>query len=128
MHALEISHVGYDHAQKIIEIAGHEITFHDFRQVLHSRLECGEFALLFSVQSNMDENIARQAYLALIEEGGVFLDKALFLQPPDPPEAGGFRQADEAGEINVADAAVLLQGAQDCGIESVNFHRMLLRL
>ena len=67
VHALKISHVGYNDAEQIIELAGHEVTLHHFRQVLHGRLECGEFALLLSVQSNMNKNIARQACLTLIE-------------------------------------------------------------
>ncbi len=75
----------------------------------------------------MNKNISRQAGLALIEEGGVFLDKPLFLQSPDPPETGGFRQAHEAGEINVADAAIVLKGAQDRSVEFIDIHRGLLR-
>jgi len=127
VHALKIGHVGYDDAEQIIELAGHEVTLHDFRQVLHSGLECGEFALSLSLQSNMNKDISRETGLALIEEGGVFLDKPLFLQPPHPPETGGFRQAHEAGEIYVADAAVVLKGAQDRPVEFIDIHSGLLR-
>jgi hypothetical protein len=55
------------------------------------------------------------------------LDKPLFLQSPDPPETGRFRQAHEAGEINIANAAVLLKSAQDRSVEFVDVHRGLLR-
>ena len=128
MHTLEIRHVGYNDSEQVIELAGHEITLHNFRDVLNGSFEGREFALLFPLQSNVDKYVARESCLALIEEGGEFLDKTLLLQAPDPSQAGGFRQAHKLGKVHIADTPVLLQSEEDRPVESVEFHRSLLRL
>ncbi len=128
MHALKISHIGYNDTQQVIELTGHEVTLHDFRKILNRGLERRKFALLFPLQRNVDKYIAGESHLALIEEGGKFLDKTPFLQTPDPSQTSGFRQAHKLGKIHIADTAILLQSTEDRPVKFVERHRSLLRI
>ncbi len=128
MHALKISHVGYDDAKQVIKLPGHQVTLHHLGQVLNCSLECGKLALFLSVQSYVYEDIARESGLSLVQQCGVSFDKALFLQAPNSSQAGGFRQAHQLRQIDVADTAVLLQSTQDRSIEFIECHSGLLRI
>ena len=80
-----------------------------------------------AVQPDVHEYVAGQPHLGLAHERGVAIDHAGFFERADPPQAGGLGQADQAGELHVADAAVLLQGVEDQSVVLVQLHSGILR-
>ncbi len=119
MQAFEVGHVGDDHSQEIVEFPGHKITLHDFGNIAHGLLEGRQLAFFLAVQADMHEYVAGKAHLGLAHERGVAIDHAGLFERANAPQAGGLGQADQAGELHIADATVLLQGVEDQLVEFV---------
>src|SRR5580693_6482558 len=78
--------------------------------------------LFLPFQGNVDEHVHGTARLLLIDQSGVSLDKARFLESSNSSEASGLGQADAVGQLAVGDAAVELQGTDDGAIVAIQFH------
>ncbi len=74
---------------------------------------------LCSSQRDVHEAVAGEPGFLLVEQRDVTLDQPLGFERTDPPQAGGLGQVDEARQLDVADAAVPLQRAQDGAVEAV---------
>ena len=85
-------------------------------------LEGLQSLLALPVERDVHEHIHREAGLVLVDEGGVAVDEAGFLQRPHASQAGGLGQAHLAGEQRVGDAGVLLQEPQDGAIVAIELH------
>ena len=122
MQPLEVLHVGDDYPQQVIEFAGHQVALHHLGDFCDGLLECGEFTLFLAVQRDVHKYVAGKAGLFLVEEGNIAANQPLFLQRTHAPQAGGLRQANRGGQLDVADAPVSLQVGKYRPVEFVQFH------
>ena len=67
-------------------------------------------------QGDADEDADRQADGICVDQRGLAPDDAGFLQPRDPAQTRAGRQADGAGEIDIGQASVILQGFENSAI------------
>src|SRR5690606_1467380 len=72
-----------------------------------------------ALQPDLNEYGDREADGERIDQGDVALDVAAFLQPANARKARRRRQMDRARELDVADARIFLQPAQDVPVDCV---------
>ena len=109
MQTLKIGHIRDDYSQQVVKLARHEVTLHDFRDILHGILKGGKLAFLLTLQADVNEYVTGQAGLLLTNERGVAVDHPGLLQGPDAPQAGRLREIDAICQVHIADAAIFLQ-------------------
>ena len=66
-----------------------------------------------------EKTLEREARRSRVELGADDADDAGFLQPPDPVQGGRWRQADEAGELDIRPVGVRLQGGQQLNVNII---------
>jgi hypothetical protein len=113
------SHVGHARLDQVVEAARHQVAFEDLRAHLHRRLEGLHHVRRRAVEHHLDEDHHSRAELVGVQSRLVAEDEAVARQPLHPLQHGGRRQVHRLGELQVRDAPILLQRAQDAGIDLV---------
>jgi hypothetical protein len=73
-------------------------------------------------QRGRDVQLQREAGRGRVEPGADDPDDARFLQPPDPVQGGGRRQARQPGELDVGAVRVLLQRSEQLDVNIIKFN------
>ena len=128
MQALEVGHVRYDDAQQVVEFARHQVALHDLGDAADRLFERSEFAVLLAVQANADKDVAGQPGFRLVEQRDIAVDDAAVFERAHPAQAGRLGEVDQACELHVADAPVVLQHLENGLVVAVDVHGRNLRL
>lgn len=120
--SFKVSQVGNHQSQEVVVLAGHQVALHDLGDFANGGLEGFEARLTLAVQGDTDEDIDRVTGLLLVDQGGIALDQAGFLQGPHAPQTGGFGEADLLGQRGIGDPGVLLQQPEDGSIIAIQLH------
>src|SRR6185437_1732705 len=121
--------VGGDHAQQIIAVAGHQVTFQHLVPFRDRLGKAVEVLFLLPRQFDRDEDADMQPERFLVDGGDVTRDHAALLQKPDPAVARRDREADLVGELLYGHAAVGLEQAEDFavdGVEGVHWYKLMV--
>ena len=79
MNSFVVPRVGHDHAQKIVGIAAHQVTFHHFGNIPRLTLEGCQITVLLAVQCDGDEHVIWETGQGLIHQTNVTPDEAMLV-------------------------------------------------
>ncbi len=119
---LVVFHVPHHHLELVVGIvAGDEVTLEHFGQLTDGAVKI--FEPLRGVPVHGDVNVGGegQPQLAGVEQGDVGVDETGILQRLDPAGAGGGGEPDQLGQLQVADAAILLHQLQNMPVYAIKF-------
>jgi hypothetical protein len=114
--------VANNHAQKIIRVARHQVTFHHFWKAFDRLLEALQHLLDLFFQGHLNEDAQARAELGGVKKGYAPGDNARLLKRSNASQTRRRRQADSFGERYIREAGVLLDFSEDpnvCWIESL---------
>src|SRR6516225_1877911 len=114
------SHVGHAGLDQVVEAAGHQVALEDLGPGLDGRLEGVHDVRRGAIEQHLDEHHHAGAQLVRVQPGFVAEDEVLARQALHALEHRRGRQVHLLGELQVADAAVALQHAQDAGVDLVD--------
>ena len=114
-----LGHVADADHHEIVGIPGDEVALHHLRTTHHLALEILQQVLALALQRDRGEDDQGAPDLDRIHQRHVAGDDALLAQAPDPPVAGGRRDADPLRQRLVGDLVVLLQQGQDLAVDGV---------
>ena len=100
--ALEVRDVACDHLQMIVIAARHQVAGHHVGTTGDCRFECGEIFLALLFQRDGNDNRRDEAERRRFEIGPIAANDAGFLELTNATRAGGRRQADLFGELDLA--------------------------
>jgi hypothetical protein len=112
-------HVGHAGLQQVVEAAGHQVRFQDLGAHLHGGLEGVHHVVHRAVEQDLHEDQQPGAQLGRVQPRFVAQDEAVAVQALHPFQHRGGRQVHGFGQLEVADAAVGLQHAQDAAVDLV---------
>jgi len=124
LHELAVGrHVGHARLQQVVEAAGHEVRLQDLGAHLHRGLEGVHHVVHRAVEQDLDEDQQPLAQLRRVQLRLIAQDVAVAHEALHAFQHRGGRQVHRFGELQVADAAVFLQHAQDAAVDLVDVHR-----
>ena len=121
-HGLQFGDVPGDDGEEIVGLAGHDVCRDDLRQGPDQVFEDVLGALVVPGQRGRDVQLQREAGRGRVEPGADHPDDAGLLQPPDPVQGGGRRQARQPGKLDVGTVRVLLQCSEQLYVNIVKFN------
>ncbi|MNR04228.1 hypothetical protein D3C85_1201670 [compost metagenome] len=119
---LVVLHVPHHHLELVVGVvAGDEVAFEHLWQILDGPIEV--FEPLRGVPVHGDVNVGGEGepQLAGVEQGDVGIDETGILQRLDPARAGRGGEPDQFGQLQVADAAILLHQLQNMPVYAIKF-------
>jgi hypothetical protein len=108
-------------SQHEINLAREHVAVADDRRIAHALLEGDEIGLRLAVETDHGEGGHAEAKRSVVKQRRIAADETNLLKRADAAKARRCRDTDLAGEIDIGDAAVSLQLAQDApvgGVES----------
>src|SRR5580698_6588981 len=113
---LEFDGVADNHAQKIIRVAGHQVTFHHLGKAADGLLEAFQHLLDLLFECDLNENAETRAQLAGVQKGHAARDDAGVLKRSDASKTWRRRQADSFSQRDIREAGVLLNFGEDADV------------
>jgi len=120
---LERRHVGRHAFQDEVDFARQHPAFAHQRLGAHEILERAQIGVGLAGQMHRCEHRDIETEPARIQQSAIPLDIAGFLQRSHPAQAGWRRNADASGQLNVGDAAIGLDFAEDFKVDLVKILR-----
>lgn len=114
--------VGDHHLQEEVRLAGDEVHRDHLRQVDHRTVEGLGLLLAVAFHLDPDEHREAEADLVAVDAGLVAANHPGLFQQAHAAQAGGRGEADLLGQLDVAQAAVALEGGEDAVVIGVEFH------
>lgn len=105
--------------EQVVEGARDHVALFDFGHVDDGGIEGGEGLFGGVGEADLGEGDVIAAQERWVENGAEALDIALVLEAFEADLCGGFRQADEFGQIGHSDAPVARQDSQDFAVDLV---------
>ena len=112
---------------KIVVAARDQMAFHRLLDLLQRLLKAGKVDLAVVLQGDLGEDGQGRAQLGHVDLRRIAGDIARLLQLLNAHQAGAGRQVDQVGQLDIGDAAVLLQLVQDADVDAVQLHGRRLR-
>ena len=121
-HGLQFGDVAGDDGEEVVGLARHVVCRDDLRQGADHVIEHVAGARVVPGQRGGDVHLQREAGRGRVDLGADHPDDARLLQPPDPVQRGGRRQARHPGEFDVGAVRVLLQHGEQLDVNIVKFN------
>lgn len=119
---LVFADAGGDEFQEIVVAARDQMAFDHLVHLLDGRQEAGEIDLPVVLEGDFGEDGERLPELADIDLRRIAVDIAFGLQLLHSHQAGAGREIDQLRQLDIGDAAVLLQFVEDLDVDPVQFH------
>jgi peptidoglycan/LPS O-acetylase OafA/YrhL len=118
-HVLEFGDVAGHHGEQVVHLAGHGVRGGDLRHGPDQVVEHVARAHVMTGQGGRHVDLQREAAGVRVEPGADDADHARLLEPADPVQGGGRRQADQPGQLHVGPVRILLQRGQQLDVNIV---------
>jgi hypothetical protein len=118
-HVLQFVHVAGHHGEQVVHLAGHGVRGDDLRQGPDQVVEHVARAHVMTGQGGRHVDLQREAAGVRVELGTDDADHARLLEPADPVQGSGRRQADQPGQLHVGPVRILLQRSQQLDVNIV---------
>ena len=121
VNSFEILGIRDNDPEQVVKLTGHQVAVHYLGQRPNGLFKDPKLVLILAFECDAHKDNARESNLLGIHPGRVALDDALAFQGSDAPQAGGFREVDPLGQLDVGNASLLLKHSNQISIERIHW-------